>query len=106
MISDCVSLSDKLRREDASLVSKDGTVDALLSAVVDELAPDEKSVGISGSQYDCFAGADELAALTEKLARLNQIAQMRAQITALEEQLTRPTEDVDTVDADSKPVKR
>ena len=45
----------------AAFVSEHGAVDALLSAVVDELSPNKEGVGISGAQDDMLAGADELA---------------------------------------------
>jgi hypothetical protein len=60
-ISDCVSLSDKVRRSISvrRFVSEDGTVDALLSAGVDELAPNEHRVCIAGSQDDFLARSSE-----------------------------------------------
>lgn len=64
MISDCVSLSDKLGRKMRTLISEDRAVDAILTAVVDELAPDEKSVCVSCSKDDAFSGSDELRALS------------------------------------------
>ena len=63
VISDCISLSDKGRGSVLGLISKHGAVDAVLSAVVDELAPDEQSVSIASSKSDDLAGADELASL-------------------------------------------
>ena len=36
------------------------TVDALLPAIVDELAPNKESVSVSGSQDDVLSWADEL----------------------------------------------
>lgn len=41
-------------------VAEDTTVNALLPAVVDELAPRENGVASLGAQDDFFAGADEL----------------------------------------------
>ncbi len=61
MISDRVSLSDKLRREIGPFISEDGAVDAVLSAVVDKIAPDEKGVGCVCSEHDGLARPDELA---------------------------------------------
>ena len=59
-ISDCVSLSDKLRTADVGLVSKDGAIDSCLSAVVDEPSPHEHGIGSLSTQHNLFAGADEL----------------------------------------------
>jgi hypothetical protein len=59
VISDRVSLSDKERREDRPFVAEDGAVDARLTAVVDEPAPYENSVCVSGSKGDDFARTDE-----------------------------------------------
>jgi hypothetical protein len=44
VISDEVSLSDKERRHVRPFVPKERAADALLAAIVDELAPDENSV--------------------------------------------------------------
>jgi hypothetical protein len=68
VISDGVSLSDKLRRTFVAMrgfVSEDGAVDAFLlrDRVVDELAPDEHGVGIGSPKNDVLSGADELSAL-------------------------------------------
>lgn len=60
VISDCVSLSDKLTRPDRPFVPKDGAIDAALATVIDELAPDKECVGIAGSEHDGFAWADKL----------------------------------------------
>ena len=45
-----------------SFVSKHGAVDALLSAVVGELAPDEDGIGMLGSQDNLLAGSDKESA--------------------------------------------
>ena len=42
-----------------AFVSENGTVDALLSAIVDELAPDEHGVALQRPQHEFFAGANE-----------------------------------------------
>ena len=65
-ISNGVSLSDKVRREIASwgFVSKDGTIDAALSAIVDELPPNKHGVSVSGSEHDMLTGADKLTSLS------------------------------------------
>lgn len=55
MISDCISLSDKLARPVPTFVSEDGAVDAGLSAVVDELSPNKHGVSVTGSEDDFFA---------------------------------------------------
>ena len=62
MISDCVSLSDKLTRRMRAFVPEHGAVDALLSAVINEPAPDKKSVRSHGSENDALSGANELRA--------------------------------------------
>jgi hypothetical protein len=41
-------------------IPKDGAIDAVLAAVVDEFSPDEHGVGITGAQHNAFAGADKL----------------------------------------------
>ena len=58
-ISDCIRLANKLGREMGAFVAEDGAVDAVLAAGIDEFAPNEKSVGISGSQDALLAGARE-----------------------------------------------
>lgn len=65
-ISNGVSLSDKLTTAIAlgRFVSEHGAVDALLPAVIDELAPDEHGVTVSGPENDVLAGANELAPLS------------------------------------------
>jgi hypothetical protein len=65
VISDCVSLSDKLGTLVAfrRLIAEDGAVDALLPAVVDELSPNKHGVGISRSQEDNLSRPDALTAL-------------------------------------------
>lgn len=70
-ISDCVSLSDKLGREDRTLVAEHGAVDSLLAAGVDEFSPNKERVGISCAKDNLLAGAGEevsLAAVTVAVA--------------------------------------
>ena len=54
MISDCISLSDKLARSVAAFVSEHCAVDADLSAVVDEFSPNKHGVGTLCSEDDFF----------------------------------------------------
>jgi len=65
-ISNGVSLSDKVAATVSvwRLVSEDGAIDALLSAVVDEFPPNKHGVSVSGSQNDVLAGANELAPIS------------------------------------------
>lgn len=44
-----------------TFVTKDGAVDPVLPAIVDEFAPDKHGVGISGTEHNAFSGADELS---------------------------------------------
>jgi hypothetical protein len=64
-ISNGVSLSDKLTGAVSlrGFVSEYSAVDALLSAVVDELPPNKHGVAVPGSQDNVLTGADELASL-------------------------------------------
>lgn len=62
-ISNGVSLSDKVGRSQFAFVSEDGTVDALLSTVVDELSPNKHGISVACSKNDVLSGADELTAL-------------------------------------------
>lgn len=61
-ISNGISLSDKLRREDRPLVSEHGAVDAVLlwDGVINKASPNKESVGVECSEYDMLAWADEL----------------------------------------------
>ncbi|WP_331373833.1 hypothetical protein [Sinorhizobium chiapasense] len=59
VISDCVSLSDKVGREVRAFVAKDSTVDALLPAGIDEFSPDEQGVAISCSENNLLSGPSE-----------------------------------------------
>jgi hypothetical protein len=74
-ISDCVSLSDKLAGEALAFVAEHGTVNSVLlvptfvdrvpeHAVINEISPDEKSIGAECSEYDCLPRTDELATLS------------------------------------------
>jgi hypothetical protein len=65
-ISNGVTLSDKLGREDWSLVSKDGTFDSglLWDGVVDIVSPDEHGISAGSSENNVFSGTNELAALS------------------------------------------
>jgi hypothetical protein len=64
VISDCVSLSDKVGRPELSLVSEHGAVDALLSAGVDKLSPNKHCVAVAGSKNDLFSGAGKQISLS------------------------------------------
>lgn len=61
-ISNGVSLSHKLGREDFAFVSEHGTVDAVLLGLgaVDKSPPNKHSIGREGAENDMLAGADEL----------------------------------------------
>jgi hypothetical protein len=59
VISDSVSLSDKLTRRDRPFVAEEGAVDALLPAVVDEFPPNKGSVWRIGSEADFIARPTE-----------------------------------------------
>lgn len=61
--SDGVSLSHKLRGLDACFVPENSAINSRLSAVVNKSSPNKKSVGLSCSESDDFAGADELRSL-------------------------------------------
>ena len=63
-ISDRISLSDKLGREEVTFVSEDGAVDSVLPAVIDELAPNKERVSVAGSKDDVLTGPDELGLST------------------------------------------
>jgi hypothetical protein len=60
--SNRIRLSNEFGAAVLGLVSEDGAVDSLLSAIVNELSPNKHSVGVLGSQDDLFARADELRA--------------------------------------------
>lgn len=64
-ISNGVSLSDKLGREDRAFVAEHGAVDAMLFwlGIIDEPPPNKEGVGIERPQDDMLAGADKLAGL-------------------------------------------
>lgn len=59
-ISDGVSLSDKVGAAVLGFVSEHGAVDALLSAAVDESAPNKEGISFPSAQTDIFARTDEL----------------------------------------------
>jgi hypothetical protein len=63
-ISNRVRLSYEIRAAIRSFIAEDGTVNALLSAVVDELSPDKHGVGALGSKHDLFSWPNELSALS------------------------------------------
>ena len=44
-----------------ALIAEHGAVNALLSAVIDEFAPDKDGVSVPRAKRDGLAGADELA---------------------------------------------
>lgn len=54
-ISDSVSLSDKVGREERPLVSEECAVDAWLSAVADEVSPNKSGISGCCSEDDLFA---------------------------------------------------
>lgn len=60
-ISNGISLSDKLAAFVEAFVDEDGAVNSGLSAVVDELSPNEHGITFEGSEDDVFAGTDELS---------------------------------------------
>ena len=62
-VSNCIRLSNEVRTSPGGLVAESSAVDALLSAVVDELSPSEHGVGVFCSQNNLLSGADELSAL-------------------------------------------
>lgn len=59
VISDCVSLSDKLGRSRGALVPEYRAVDALLTAGIDELSPNKKRVCSIGSEDNFLARASK-----------------------------------------------
>lgn len=59
-ISNGISLSDKLAAFVEALVDEDCTVNSGLSAIVNELSPNEHGIAFEGSEDDVFARADEL----------------------------------------------
>jgi hypothetical protein len=69
VISDCVSLSDKLRREERPLVAKEGALDAMLFglSVVYVLSPNPGSISVPGAKHDALARPDALRALAAVL---------------------------------------
>lgn len=64
VISDRVSLSDKLTRKVRTLVPEDGAIDALLSAVINEPSPSENRICSLGAEHDFFTGSDKLHPLS------------------------------------------
>jgi hypothetical protein len=68
-ISDGISLSDKLGRAISvwRFVSEDGTIDAFLSAGIDELPPNKHGVSVSGSKDNLFSRPSEQASLASVL---------------------------------------
>jgi hypothetical protein len=64
MISDFVSLSDKLRREQRTLVTEEGAFDALLIVrPVFSKSPNKDGISGIGAEDNLVAGADEKAVL-------------------------------------------
>lgn len=93
MISDAVSLSDKLGREERALVPKEGTFDARLPvAAVFRSAPDKGSIACNGSQNDLVARAnDEVrGALGFAAAVVAAVEVADAEIAVFREPPTRP----------------
>jgi hypothetical protein len=64
VISDCVSLSDKVGRAERPFVPKNGAFDSVLlgDCVINVFSPDEDGVGHSRSQEDDLPGPNALAA--------------------------------------------
>jgi hypothetical protein len=62
MISDGVSLSDKVGREDGAFVSEQGAFDTFLlrQSVIDIFSPNKDGISSRGSQDNIESGADEL----------------------------------------------
>jgi len=58
-ISDCVSLSDKLRTLVRGFVSKACAVDALLPRIINESSPDKEGIGFPCAEHDFFTRAAE-----------------------------------------------
>jgi hypothetical protein len=80
-ISDCVSLSDKLGREDRTLVAEHGAVDSLLAAGVDEFSPNKERVCISCAEDDLFSWTGEevsLPAVPVAVARVMALIEFQA----------------------------
>jgi hypothetical protein len=69
-ISDGVSLSDKLGRLVAALVSEYRAINSFLAAVVHEVSPDKQRIAFPRSEDDVFAGSDELRDLALSVAAL------------------------------------
>jgi hypothetical protein len=65
VISDGVSLSDKLGREERTFVSKDGALDPVLlrDGVVDVVSPNKEGISSRCAQDDAVAGTNELESL-------------------------------------------
>lgn len=65
VISDGVSLSDKLGREDRAFVAEHGALDPVLlwDCVVNVIAPDEQGISSRGSKHDAETGTNELESL-------------------------------------------
>lgn len=81
VISDCVSLSDKLARFVRAFVSEGCAVDPSLAAVVDEFPPYENSVGSFGAEDDAFPRSDELRpvpAISIMIAGIMALVQCKA----------------------------
>jgi hypothetical protein len=81
MISDCVSLSDKLRRPVWAFIAEDGTVDAPLAAGIDEFAPDKEGIGVPSSQNNLRAWSgeeDALSAVSVSVARVVALIEREA----------------------------
>ncbi len=62
-ISNRIRLSNEVAAPVLALVSEDGAVDSVLSAVINELSPDPNSVGGDCSEHPLLAGANEQDAL-------------------------------------------
>src|SRR5262245_31255257 len=66
-ISNCIRLANECGAAPAAFVAERGAVDAVLpfsgalvSAIVNELAPDEEGIAVERAEHDLFARADEL----------------------------------------------
>jgi hypothetical protein len=72
-ISNRIRLTYEVRGSVRAFVSEHGAVDTVLSAVVDEVAPNKEGVSALGSQDEFFAWADEQFALPSVLVLVGRI---------------------------------
>jgi hypothetical protein len=86
VISDFVSLSDKLAALMLRLVAEDGAIDPRLARVVDELTPDEESIGVPCAEHEFVAWPDELpgrAAASPRGAGVVPVEQLAGAVIAV-----------------------